>query len=313
MIDLSFKLACLIFLFTLSCSVTLYAGDTKGNGGDLIICYNEAGAISSTHTLDYFDLTQNGKKILLGGKNSTYDEKITIALNRLERLSPRRATIYRQWVDTFSEEVHFIPGEVNLGEIDDEDWGGPLPDNCIQLQVANQNRRFLPPGKRYAISLKWWNQMSEEDRAGLILHELIYRELKSNTSRSVRAFNQLISTLEMERISLRNFITQMKEWNFLYLQLQGVLLSLQSPLHFDPIHKTIVLKGMAYPNLQNHWNSFTFSLHPKDVEFYSPEGAPKKLFRVISCLGQKLWISPVSKKVISEPLGRLQAAIGVPF
>ncbi|MCB0422795.1 MAG: hypothetical protein KDD61_17475 [Bdellovibrionales bacterium] len=239
------------------------AGDSKGNGGDVIVCQNQ-----SVQLLDYFDARQKKWPLFDFSQESDFRKIVTVLLNQLQTVSPFRAQLYQKWFSEFFQEVHFIPGKISLGDISDEDWQGPIPKGCEQIQVANQNPRFLPPGKRYAISLHWWQQLDPFDQAGLVLHELIYRELQSPTSSPVREFLQWMSSAYLYGLSNIAFIEKMKQWGFLFVNLQSILINIQGPLVRDG--QGVLREAYPHGDYYSYWNNESWALSSRaPVHFYS--------------------------------------------
>lgn len=215
-----------LVIFTLCFAFTANASfDRKGNGGDALVCYNSKGEIRSVRLLDYYEALQKQriKSIELGEKEWGFHEKVLYALNRLETIDYLRAQKYKQWYKDFFNQDEFSWGE-NLVNI--ADTGAlSIPNNCEIKQIAVQEAPSLPGDKRYIINKSLWSLMDEDNKAGLILHELIYREVISEercgglddieekhvcsqlhiNSKRVRYYNSLISSSEMAEMSEREY------------------------------------------------------------------------------------------------------------
>ena len=199
--------------------------DRKGNGGDALVCYNSNGNIRSVELLDYYEALQKQRieSIELGEKEWGFHEKVLYALNRLEAIDYLRAQKYKQWYKDFFNQDELTWGE-NLVNI--ADTGAlSIPNNCEIKQIAVQESPSLPGDKRYIISKSLWSLMDEDNKAGLILHELIYREVISEercgglddieekhvcsqlhlNSKRVRYYNSLISSSAMAEMSEREY------------------------------------------------------------------------------------------------------------
>lgn len=199
--------------------------DRKGNGGDALVCYNSNGEIRSVKLLDYYEALQKQRieSIELGEKEWGFHEKVLYALNRLEAIDYLRAQKYKQWYKDFFNQDELTWGE-NLVNI--ADTGAlSIPNNCEIKQIAVQESPSLPGDKRYIISKSLWSLMDEDNKAGLILHELIYREVISEercgglddieekhvcsqlhlNSKRVRYYNSLISSSAMAEMSEREY------------------------------------------------------------------------------------------------------------
>lgn len=211
----------ILYTFVLIFSVQAFSqvshaeGNEGGNGGDVMICQSEAGELS-VHLLDYFRISG-----IAMGTGADAFEKVREVLLDLRRIDPVRATLYLQGLENFIKEAVFHEGR--LRNIEDE---GRLPRGsswrgfaCVPRQVAIQFRRSDQEsysswsnveGERYIIDQIMWDMMSEEHRAGLVLHELIYREAInlipgfSKNSISVRSLNR-IWVMRRNSISKREY------------------------------------------------------------------------------------------------------------
>ena len=176
------------------------AETTVGNGGDLVVCRDSQGNIKSTEMLDYFE----GRELrgLHISVNSAED-----ALQRLSRLSPRRADRYRTLIQNFSANALFKSG-VELTDVPDSDHD-ILLKGCKIEQLAIQRKPVFPEDKLYLVNKDLWDIMSAKDRAGLILHEIIYRDTLDEgktDSRTARYFNSLISSTEFEALPMKSYL-----------------------------------------------------------------------------------------------------------
>ncbi len=89
------------------------AENEVGNGGDVLVCRDPAGTITTVELLDFFEArTFRGIPIDLGDPSLPVEGKLALALSRLERFSPQRAARYRAWLLAFWQEAALIPGIV---------------------------------------------------------------------------------------------------------------------------------------------------------------------------------------------------------
>lgn len=215
------KVLCLIISIVTGISA-LASGRVVGNGGDVLVCPN------SVKLLDFYEAqTLRGMQIDLGGESHSLPQKIEMALNRLSRLSPKRAEIYHQWAKTFFAETQFLSG-IQLIDIPDSQHI-VLPKGCQISQVANQASHVLPGQKRYTIDNDIWMQLNSDEQAGLVLHEIIYREAIAAghlNSASVRWLTSVIASPVMDQLTLQQFLELMSFLNFQTVSVQGAHLEL---------------------------------------------------------------------------------------
>ncbi len=226
---------CLVFF--LCAGSAQGASDRVGNGGDAIVCRNSGGLIQSAELLDFYErrvLLQ--QPIDLGDSSLTFDEKIEIMLQRLATISPYRANHYRTQVENFNSEASFLPG-VTLKQIEDEE-PTVFPVGCDIEQLAIQKAPIFPGEKRYIVSKDIWDHLDETSKAGLIIHEIIYREAIDyghKTSVYVRYFNGLLASSDQafNHLTTHQKIAEfMNMLNFLNTDFFGIPFVLDSAM-FD--------------------------------------------------------------------------------
>lgn len=78
----------------------------------------------------------------------------------------------RRRVKTIVDEIDFRDG-VALTDVEDS-MHVMLPAGCKLQQIAIRQNVPVPNSKRFLIDKKLWGALAPRDRAGLILHEIIY-------------------------------------------------------------------------------------------------------------------------------------------
>jgi hypothetical protein len=164
-----------------------------------------------------FDLIQTDEK-----------DELKIALQVVARLmpsSPSRAKMYANWLRSFKSETSFI-SSASLKPVDDSfHIFIPDQDGCSLKQAAVQINPQFPGDRRYYIESDIWNAMSPVVKAGLMLHEVIYREARirgQTNSKITRYFNSLLFTTEIYKSTLPpkdDLIASIK----FYVQLLGLV------------------------------------------------------------------------------------------
>jgi len=205
-------------------------GRTVGNGGDVLEC-KETGQSKSYELLDFYE----GRTIRhwprqMGSKDGSVKNKIQFVLKNLERLSPERARKYMRQASRFTEDTLFLEG-ANLEDISDSDHIA-IPRKCRIRQIANQSEPVLETDKRYVIDATLWRELDSDNQAGLILHEIIYREaleLGHSNSVSVRLLNALISSSHIQELSVEQFTRILIDLGFEHTSMQGVEISFRNP------------------------------------------------------------------------------------
>ncbi|MNT26687.1 hypothetical protein D3C72_1622800 [compost metagenome] len=160
-----------IFSFIVLLASNSFAGDELCNGGVSVQCG------SSYHMLD---LIEAGP---LYGLHFEYPASMTrweILQKVLKAPAIRNSDFglfLAKYMVNFESEVRFV-SDAEIMPTNDE-GSFLLPNGCQKkVQAAIQFRDPMPfVGKRYVISKQVWDNMSEQDRAGLMLHEFILRYL----------------------------------------------------------------------------------------------------------------------------------------
>lgn len=174
------------------------ASDRAGNGGDAIICHSSE-AKTTVELKDYWEYSQmiNTLKVDLG-PGTTYQEKVEFALNRLKKIDSVRAEklLGRFYDETFISYVS--RGQIPV--VDDSASFLKVDGNkyCNEVQVAFQILRPKQFQSKVLIDKTIFMQFDEVNKAGLILHELIYeQDIKFNNAKdsdTIRWFNYIISS-----------------------------------------------------------------------------------------------------------------------
>lgn len=214
-----------VFLVTISILISQvsFAGPRVGNGGDVIVCDN--GGVKTATLLDHYEAQAvRNITIDLGPANQDYTLKINRVLANLERLDHSRASLYRQWLGEFKRDAQFTNS--NIVEI--QDIGAmTYPKGCEFTQIAVHQTPELPGDSRYIIRQDLWNLLDNNGKAGLILHELIYRELNAqklidhSSSKFARYYNAIISSRAIKTMTLKEYYTLMTSLGFESMDAQG--------------------------------------------------------------------------------------------
>ena len=160
-------------------------GSTAGNGGDIVVCPNVPGQ-PEYRLLDFYEMDFYDKKTpLLPAEPAAPEEKVRLVIQDIARQSPLRGEAYIDELNHFWERAT-IKNEVP--EIKDSRHL-MLPTGCHVEQVMVQKRADNVPS--YEVNGPLWNKLSPVEKAGTILHEIIYGEaieLGRENSTGTRAF-----------------------------------------------------------------------------------------------------------------------------
>jgi hypothetical protein len=266
-------------MFLIIASFIVYAGDKKGNGGEVVVCPGEV------QLLDFFEAN-----IDLEVEEKDEIKIANAILSKLEHFSPKRFSDYKKNLSHFLSEVKFVD-ETEIGPISDS---GPItrtiPINCHLAQIVIQKKIVFGNEKRYLINQSLWNQLSSIHRAGLILHELIYRELQSEDSHSIRIFNSwLFSSIDQE-IDPGLFYTKFKRGGFKWVDLYGFPMNVENLIIDDrPIRSLSTYAGVNFTFLsfslqsKEHFIDSYSNGHPKVIQYFGEMSWQTNLYEVSIC------------------------------
>jgi hypothetical protein len=132
-----------------------------------------------------------------GPDNSTYVEKALAINDRLEKLDPVRHQLFKKWILTFDAEKYELARDLDtLGLTPDGDIVDPAP-GCEQHLLIAQHEPKTSTGAlpieraRYVIDKELWNDMDDNGKAVMVLHEVVYRyarPLQHMTSSNIRFY-----------------------------------------------------------------------------------------------------------------------------
>lgn len=179
-----------------------FAGEIVGNGGDVIVCPDKAPVL-----LDFFEAgALHGLTRRADITGETPEAIAKNALRDLLKLNPTRARLYAARIDRFMQEASLVP-HAELADIPDSDPMA-LPNGCKLRQLAIQKPKMLPQDPLYVIDQDIWDTMAPEQKAGLMVHEVVYTDAirwGQKNSRYVRYLTALIHSSRLEKTSVEDF------------------------------------------------------------------------------------------------------------
>ncbi|MFK8137835.1 MAG: hypothetical protein AB8E15_05695 [Bdellovibrionales bacterium] len=240
-----------------------FAGDAKGNGGNVLICDSGEYSKFNKMPLDFFEAIEKFRlKVETYKKN---EDELAIAkkyLSSITQLSPIRYRRYSRQIDSFYQKVKW--SKYRLGKVSDVgDYS--IPKSCQLLQVVNQNSDLLSGNKKFIIDLNSWSKLSAASKAILILHELIYFENPMTVSEGVREYTaQIISLDGFKGFNEESYAEFLKRLGIRSNQFRGVEIDLSKEFYFD---RDRLKKGNPIKNSTTKVLGQTAKLYPVPVEF----------------------------------------------
>ena len=178
-------------------SLSLFAGDKIGNGGDVIVCPGQKTLLldiyqgSEDWGLDSVERQGTRSEIIIEtiSKFKGVDSFIASKLLTRALQLDQEITAKEKNEKYFSKLVKLTKNK--LINISDEGVA-EMPDGCEIVQAATQIQSPFPGEVKFTFQRALWNSLESDVQASLILHEVIYEHLISvgeEFSRSTRYFN----------------------------------------------------------------------------------------------------------------------------
>jgi hypothetical protein len=206
---------------------TSHAQNEKGNGGRVWVCYEPKDpitgkrAIKKVELVDYVEARSiTAWDINLGVDQPGIDDTETMietALARLEMIDQWRANQIRERLKEMKDPaltkiLDLNTDQVALGKIADANILIAPADgeDCLELQGAFNKVNPGPMQFKYAFISQYLNKMSDQDRAGLYLHEALYNleaSLGATNSDSTREQVRAMSSNAFSKFTLITYAT----------------------------------------------------------------------------------------------------------
>lgn len=190
----------------------MISSDIRGNGGDTVVCDENLRPSSKHFLYDYVE-SRELRGIQIKQPEVLQDsvrDYLAALLNRIAIHDPERAKLYAHAANQLLANLKFV--RVPLKDIWDT---GELPVRvCDTFQTAVQVETKTIHDKRFLIRQSHWDRMDNFNRAGLILHEIIYSDALmygQKNSYFVRYFNSLIASNLFEKISTADYLRYLDE------------------------------------------------------------------------------------------------------
>ncbi|MBF0300294.1 MAG: hypothetical protein HQK51_16350 [Oligoflexia bacterium] len=183
----------------------LNTGVDIGNGGDAVVCKNQTGEIISVEQFDFYE-ARNIRNInhQLGDISVSPLDKVLLVINKLARLDPVLADKFKITALNFFNQTQFLT-DSELTDINDS-GGLFIPKGCKLEQIAIARQpQFDDDSKIFFINKDLYDKMDNNNKAGLILHEIVYQEfIKKGENNSIKAryFNSKLTSNYLDNITL---------------------------------------------------------------------------------------------------------------
>lgn len=182
-----------ILLSTILLGSFAHAGIRVGNGGDAVICP------TGVKLLDLYEGEKLGGRFLDGAGKS--DQILEERLAIVKKMAPELGKTLEKRHDEFQKSYKLVESE--LTDIDDaHNVVKPECKNGKIEQIAVRVNGASAPEPKWLLREDLWKQLSERDRAALILHEIVYEHfngaLGEKDSVKVRRFVRFVMSKDFE-------------------------------------------------------------------------------------------------------------------
>lgn len=195
---------------------------TATHGGSVVIC-REMGELREVRFLDLFEGELQGRMGLQA--SASFQETLDFAIDRAKKIAPGAWYLHMaldEGVKAALQLLWFVPG---VESVPDSGPITPLPQGCRVAQIATYDYR-----SQILIDQGLWNDLSNRDRAALILHEVLFA-----VQRSVKLIppdTNYHSTSTRELVSL--LLTPSTNDRFLRTKIMEFINGFEGGIYADP-------------------------------------------------------------------------------
>jgi hypothetical protein len=214
-ISLLTKRALCATLFSVINYPVFASGTGVSGGGRVVECQTEP---ASYQVFDYYENESlRGWTVNYANESKNYVEQTKIIIQRIAERDSLRADLYLNWLSTFEKELALIAA---LPTIEDQETVIDPPAGCKTVQIAIQKQPQFPGDKRYFINRGIWDRLSGSIKAGVVLHELMYREARdvfgATDSRGARYLNAMFASGKDKEVApdLKSYFEVLKAAGF---------------------------------------------------------------------------------------------------
>lgn len=294
-------------LFILMTSLNALAGFDRGNGGDVIYCDSRRIDPSTINDpeirvefLDAYEMKLLGLDFDLGGPELDVHAKLNYFLERLKEKHPEFEEIIRDDILSFFENAKFLDGIVLRDIPDSNHIAFPIGCEVAQAVIQAEPRSFLH--KRFTVNNYFWNLMSADDQATLVIHEIIYKHAlkwEHEDSTAVRLLTGLLVSGKFYKLSSKHLYEVTHKINLFFpIRVGSLVLSKIEELYPNGQIKQAELYGESEFELEGQRllarGSVTFFPNGK-VHFIGTSKSSFKYQDNTYPLGGAIWFYPSGK------------------
>lgn len=174
-----------IIIFFLNIQL-IHANNKVGNGGDGVFCVSPEGQPLNGTLLDFYESKQPLPPDI--GVNDSYILIAENILKKIKKAAPKISEQYSIRLKNIESEFEFIKTEKLVDISDSMNFLSPGNSNCQILQIIIRKKFVTKNESRFLVQENLWNRLDNINKAGLILHEIIYEHFsKLGQENSVKA------------------------------------------------------------------------------------------------------------------------------
>lgn len=182
------------------------SGNWVGNGGMVVDCRNSPDPEIARLPLSLLDLVEVvPDKYSAVYPEGTMIDQVNAYIERIAVHAPERAQLYRILAKSFMKNVQFTD---NLRMTNDL-GSHILPKGCEKMQAIVQYSSSIPERNDYVVDRNIWSRLSEDMKAALVLHEILYYEASA-----IGHYNKSALVRRFVRATVGNFFASMDSVGF---------------------------------------------------------------------------------------------------
>lgn len=214
----------MMMILVLMSSMSFAGTNRVGNGGDVFVCHDilakspfkkskKVKSVTRTalpiQTVELLDFMES--EVPMSKFQGDYNAILSQVLENLTKVAPQLASQYSKRLESIREEIYFQ--DHSLKDIQDSsEW--IERKNCQLIQAAIRKNDVSFGEKRFVIQKTLWEKMDDRNKAGLMMHEIVYEhffKLGEVNSVKARKVNALLFSSEITKMTTTQFYKNLQK------------------------------------------------------------------------------------------------------